>query len=142
MPYCEKCLTEYVAGVRICEDCGVPLVAGSPPEIDASESEREGAGKAIAGMLRSLLGVGSSTKRASAKIVRVRVFSGPTAGLEAELARNLLRARGIPSTLPGEASAEMLPVLDIPLLVLEKDARRARAILRNYFDRPSPEVPR
>lgn len=32
MPFCPKCRTEYVPGVRTCADCGIPLVASLPPE--------------------------------------------------------------------------------------------------------------
>jgi Putative prokaryotic signal transducing protein len=75
-------------------------------------------------------------------MVRVRIFSGPTAMLDADLARNVLQASRIPSILPGETSAEMLPFLEIPLLVREEDAERAHSILRDYFDQARPEGPK
>ena len=31
MPYCAKCLVEYVEGTTQCEDCGASLLPGSPP---------------------------------------------------------------------------------------------------------------
>ncbi|MGD0917621.1 MAG: DUF2007 domain-containing protein [Thermodesulfobacteriota bacterium] len=30
--FCAKCRTEYVEGVTVCADCGVPLVSVLPPE--------------------------------------------------------------------------------------------------------------
>jgi hypothetical protein len=71
-------------------------------------------------------------------MVRVRTFSGPTALLDADLARNVLEAKGIPSILPGETSAEILPVLDVPLLVRQEDAAEAAQVLKDYFDSPGP----
>ena len=72
------------------------------------------------------------------KTVRIRIFSGHTASMDADLARKLLRARGIPAILGGQTSAEMLPVLEVSLLVREEDADRAADILRNYFDKQGP----
>jgi hypothetical protein len=66
--------------------------------------------------------------------VTVRVFSGPTALLDADVARNILQSQGIPSFVPGEISAELLPVLDVSLLVREEDAERAATIIRDYLD--------
>ncbi len=105
---------------RECEDCAVPLLPGPVPS--SGEEEVEG------------------TQDEDVKVLSVRTFSGPTARLEAGLARNLLLAEGIPSILPGETSAELLPVLVIPLLVREKDAERAARLLSDYFDSPSPDV--
>lgn len=116
MPYCPECLTEYVKGTVECEDCRAALVPGSPP-------------------LRSP-NSGGLDKVPEGKMVRVRTFSGPTALLDADLARNLLRTQGIPSFVPGETSAELLPVLEVFLLVLEGDAARAAQVLKSYFDSP------
>jgi hypothetical protein len=66
--------------------------------------------------------------------VTVRIFTGPTALLDADVARNILQSQGIPSFVPGETSAELLPVLDVPLLVREEDAERAATVLRDYLD--------
>jgi uncharacterized protein HemX len=33
---------------------------------------------------------------------------------------------------------ELLPVLDVALLVREEDLARAEAVLRSYFDTPGP----
>jgi hypothetical protein len=68
------------------------------------------------------------------KLVTVRVFSGPTALLDADVARNILQTQGLPSIVPGETSAELLPVLDVRLLVREEDAERAAGILQEYLD--------
>jgi hypothetical protein len=66
--------------------------------------------------------------------VTLRVFTGPAALLDADVARNILQSQGIPALVPGETSAELLPVLDVPLLVREEDVERAAAILRGYLD--------
>ncbi len=141
MPYCPDCLTEYVEGVRTCEDCGTALLPGSPPPAEHAENSGTGSVEAIGGWFRSLVGAGPERDDTDAKMVRVRVFSGPTAMLDADLARNVLQASRIPCILPGETSAEMLPFLEIPLLVREDDAGRAAEILKEYFDRAAPEGP-
>jgi len=50
------------------------------------------------------------------------------------MAKNILQDQGIPSVVSGGFSAELLPVLDVPLLVREEDAERAARILRDYFE--------
>lgn len=140
MPYCPNCLTEYVGGTRECEDCGVPLLAGSPPKVGNEAETGEGPGKEFGDWFRSLVGAGPEDEDPKVKIVRLRTFSGATASLDASLARNLLRAQGIRSALGGEASAEVLPVLQVSLMVREEDSDRAEEILRNYFDKPGPTL--
>jgi hypothetical protein len=54
--------------------------------------------------------------------------------MDAELARNILQSQGIPCLLQGESSVEMLPVLDIPLLVREEDAAHAERVLQDFLD--------
>jgi hypothetical protein len=54
--------------------------------------------------------------------------------LDADVARNILQSQGIPSLVPGETSAELLPVLDVSLMVREEDAERASHILEGYLD--------
>jgi hypothetical protein len=66
--------------------------------------------------------------------VTVRVFTGPTALLDIDVARKILQSQGIPSLVSGETSAELLPVLDVSLLVREEDAELAAGILRDYLD--------
>lgn len=141
MPYCPECLTEYVRGTNQCEDCGAELLPGSPPPMEETEGSTPGSGKAIGGWLRSLVGTGPERDEPDVKLVRARIFSGPTAMLDANVARSVLQANHIAAILQGEASEKMLPVLDLPLLVREEDAERAREILREYFDRPMPEGP-
>ena len=138
MPYCPNCLTEYVAGTRECEDCGIYLLPGSPPEAESEADSGSGSGKEFGGWFRALVGAGPEEEDPQVKIVRIRSFSGATASLDASLARNLLKARGIRSVLGGETSAEMLPVLEVSLMVREEDADRAAEILRNYFDKTGP----
>ncbi|HET7214153.1 MAG TPA: DUF2007 domain-containing protein [Terriglobia bacterium] len=139
MPYCPDCLTEYVEGTNECEDCGAELVPGSPPEVDDESGSNPRT--AFGGWFRSLVGAGQETDEDEGppvKTVRIRSFSGGTASMDAAVARKLLKAQGIPSVLGGENSAEMLPVLEVSLLVREEDADRAAEILRNYFDKQGP----
>jgi len=119
MPYCPRCYTEYVEGTSDCEDCRIPLQPGSPPERPAAAAASE--------LLRG------------ARLVRVHTFTGPTGLLDAEMARNILEEQGIPSFVPGATSLELLPVLDVPLLVREQDVAKAEATLKGYFDAPSPD---
>lgn len=113
MPYCAKCLIEYVDGTTQCEECGADLLPGSPPENPAPinlDQEKD------------------------VKLVLVRVFTGGTAQMQADLARNILRSQGIASVPSGESSAEMLPVLDVQLLVREEDRDKASRVLEEYLD--------
>ena len=120
MPYCAKCLIEYVGGTARCEDCGADLLPGSPPQapprVDLTEEK-------------------------DVKLVPVRLFTGGTAQMDADLARNILQSQGIPCLLQGESSAEVLPVLDIPLLVREEDVAHAERILQDYLDTDVPAAP-
>ena len=109
MAYCPSCFTEYVEGTKMCEDCGAPLLPGSPPQ-------------------------GQSAGSPDSKLVAARVFTGATALMDVEMAKNILQDQGIPSVVSGEFSSELLPVLDVPLLVREEDAERAARILRDYFE--------
>jgi hypothetical protein len=68
------------------------------------------------------------------KLVPVRAFSGGTASLDAEVARNVLAAEGIECVLPGDMAAVTIPVLGVQLLVREEDAPRAAELLEAYFD--------
>lgn len=136
MPYCPTCSTEYVEGTTECEDCGAKLLPGAPPSESSPPVEHDPG--VLGRWLRSLVGAGSSEDSPPVKTVRIRTFSGPTSVLDAELARNLLEAQGIPVILPGQSSVEMLPFLQIPLLVAESDAERAAQILRDYLDSPDP----
>ena len=113
MPYCPQCFIEYVEGTVTCEDCGTDLVPGSPPESPPRVELAE-------------------TK--DVKLVSVRVFTGGTAQMDADLARNILQAQGIPCVLSGEGAANLLPVLDVHLLVREEDAERAALVLQEYLD--------
>lgn len=120
MSYCAKCLTEYVEGTTQCEDCGALLLPGSPPE-----------GPPLPDL----------TTDKNARLVPVRVFAGGTAQMDADLARNILNSQGIACILQGEILAEVLPVLDVPLLVRQEDAERAERILQDYLDADIPAAP-
>jgi len=69
--------------------------------------------------------------------MRVWTFSGPTAHINAELARSILEAEEIPCVLPGQFSADAYPGVDVvQLLVYEEDATKAVEILENFLDNP------
>lgn len=117
MPYCPKCSTEYTEGSTDCDDCHVPLLAGALPESDVP---------------RILPGI-----QPGDELVPIRTFSGPTGSMNAELAQNILQTQGIPCALPGEGHAEVLPGIDVVLLLVRKeDATRAEEILKGYLDNP------
>jgi hypothetical protein len=116
MAYCPQCLTEYVEGSEECIDCHVPLEGGAPPK-PVAESEQSG--------------------ELEVELVRVRTFSGLSARFNAELAKNILEAVGIPGTLPGEFSVDLYPGAGVvQLLVRAEDAAKAGEILKDYLDDP------
>jgi hypothetical protein len=80
MAYCLRCATEYEESAHECIDCHLPLRPGSPP---ASLLERK-----------------RRPMRSDVKLVPVHVFSGGTAVMQAELARDWLESEGIPCDLP------------------------------------------
>jgi hypothetical protein len=117
MAYCPKCFAEYNEGTAQCMDCQVPLVAGPPPAVEKGED-----------------------KEPEPQLVRLRTFYGPTSQLDANLAKNVLEAEGIPCILPGEG--EMIPGADVvQIWVREEDADRAAEILKSYLGLPQPAVP-
>jgi hypothetical protein len=120
MPYCAQCLIEYVEGTAQCEDCGAALLPGSPPAAPPRFD---------------------LTAEKDVKLVPARIFSGTTAEMDAELARNILQTQGIPSALSGEGVADAFPVADVHLLVREEDAAHAERILREYLDVEVPLAP-
>ena len=117
MPYCPKCLIEYVEDTTQCEECGAFLLPGAPPE--------------------EALSIDLAHEK-DVKLVPVRVFAGGTAQMDADLARNLLRVKGIPSLPSGEGAAELLPVLDVRLLVREEDLDKAARVLEEFLDTDTP----
>ena len=72
-------------------------------------------------------------------LVPVRIFSGNTARLDAELARGLLAQEGIECEIPGEVAADTFPFLDVQLLVREEDAERAAQFLESALAAAPPE---
>ena len=117
MAYCPECLAEYKEGALECIDCGVPLRPGAPPTPERPNFTPD------------------------VKLVPVRTFRGPTASLEAELARNVLKEEGILSALPGDMGGEVIPGIDVvQLLVREEEAARADAILK-AFENADAELP-
>jgi hypothetical protein len=118
MPYCPRCLAEYVEGTAKCEDCGIELLSGSPPAREIAPPET--------GLLPD------------AKLVAIRNFDNVNSSFEGELAQNLLREKGIPSTLSGELVAGPFPGFPIVLLVREEDAPRALRVLEDFLG-PEPD---
>jgi hypothetical protein len=119
MSYCPECLIEYREGAAECIDCHVALLPGPPPKI---ENETPGFAP-------------------DAKLVTVRTFHGPTASMDAELVRNVLKEEGILSALPGDTGAEVIPGIDVvQLLVRKEDAARAEEILE-AFEGAEAELP-
>ena len=117
MSYCPKCLIEYREGAAECIDCHVPLLPGSPPAVETPAFAPD------------------------VRLVTVRTFHGPTASMDAELARNVLKEEGILSALPGDTGAEVIPGIDVvQLLVREEDAARAAEILA-AFENAEAELP-
>lgn len=109
MAYCPECLTEYREGSAECIDCHLPLQPGAPPTIERPEFAPD------------------------SRLVSVRSFHGPTASMDAELARNVLKEEGIPCALPGDTGPEVIPGIDVvQLLVREEDAARAEEILKAF----------
>ena|SRR5208337_3590455 len=119
MPYCAKCLIEYVEGTSQCEDCGAFLLPGSPPAAPPTPE---------------------IAHEKDVKLVPVRIFTGDT-GMEAEVARGVLESQGIPSVLSGDVAGEPFPVVDIQLSVREEDMGRAERILQEYADAEVPAAP-
>lgn len=123
MAYCPKCLVEYAEGSPECIDCRVALQSGAPP---ASAGAAEGE---IAH---------------DVKLVTIRVFSGRTAPMEAEMAKNRLESEGIPCALGGANAARLLHALDVSLMVREEDAEEAARVLKEYAESdqaPADEEP-
>ena len=118
MPYCPQCLTEYVESAVECMDCRVPLRPGPPPApAPSSEGESE------------------------VHFVPVQVFQGLHAQFQADLARNVLEAEGIPCTVRGDLGAGLIPGVDaVQLLVREEDRARASELVEEVLNPPVEEA--
>lgn len=117
MAYCPECLTEYAQGSRECIDCHVPLAAGQSPA-----DRRPGH---------------AADFDADLDLMTVRSFMGLDASLRAELAKNLLQAHNIPSTLMGEVSSRVMPFHGLVLLRVErKNLAQATEVLDSFLDQP------
>jgi len=116
MAYCPDCLAEYREGATECADCQVALLPGPPPAV-----------------------VERKAMDPEPQLVRLRTFYGPTAPLQATLAKKLLEAQGIASMSPGEE--EPIPGIDaLQIWVREEDAEHAAEVLNAYLDAPQPEA--
>lgn len=115
MAHCPKCGIEYAEGAANCAKCGAALLPGDLPAKAAARKSESGETECV------------------------RVFRGPTAQMEADLAKNVLMEEGIPCVLPGEEMASVLPGVDVvQLLVRREDAEEATEILKDFFDTPQP----
>jgi hypothetical protein len=110
MAWCPNCYAEYEERAKECMDCHVPLEKGAPPARADQEQP--------------------------ASLARIRVFFGPTAVMESELARNVLEAEDIECVLDGTMGAEMLPGTPIFLSVAAQDAERALELISAFLDNP------
>ena len=117
MAYCPQCRTEYVEDAVECMDCRVPLKPGAPPSGSKPKAEPD------------------------VNFVPVRLFQGLHAQFQADLARNVLEAEGIPSTLTGELGGQLLPGMDmVQLLVREEDRERASKLVEEVLNPPVAEA--
>jgi hypothetical protein len=115
--YCPECLTEYTQGSRECIDCHVPLAAGQPPTGWRAPH--------------------AADFDADLDLVAVRSFMGLDASLRAELAKNLLQAHDIPSTLMGEVSSRVMPFHGLVLLRVERNnLAQATEVLDSFLNQP------
>jgi len=119
--YCPECLTEYTQGSRECIDCHLPLTSAQPP-----------AGQRFSH---------AADFDADLDLVAVRSFMGLDASLRAELAKNLLQAHEIPSTLMGEVSSRVMPFHGLVLLRVErKNLEQATQILESFLDHNNSKI--
>jgi hypothetical protein len=119
MPYCARCLIEYVEGTSQCEDCGAFLLPGSPPEAPPkAEIQHE----------------------KDVKLVPVRSYSGPSAQMDADIARGVLQSQSIPCALSGEGAGEPFPLMEVHVLVREEDKERAARVLEAYLEAETPVI--
>lgn len=115
MAHCPECGTEYRDGTAECNQCHAELEPGPPDDLE-------------------------SLGRDETKLVRIRVFSGPTSLMQATLARNILETEGIPCVLPGAVMGEILPGVEIiQMFVHQRDATRAGEILQAFLENPQVE---
>ena len=123
MPWCPECTRVFLEGKTECPSCHVPLKPGKPPILEDQPDPALGA------------------PDPDMELVTIHTFSGPTAPIEADMAKQVLAAEGIKCAIAGEGSAEILPGVDtVQLMVREEEAEAAKEILESFFDNP-PEFP-
>ena len=123
MPYCPECTRVFLPEKTECPSCHVPLKPGKPPILEDKPDPALG------------------TPDPNMELVTIHTFSGPTAPIEADMAKQVLAAEGIKCAIAGEGSAEVLPGVDmVQLMVSEDDAEEAKEILESFFDNP-PDFP-
>jgi len=124
MAHCPKCGVENAEGAGLCAQCGATLPPPSPPVAVASQKPDP------------------ELEPESRETACVRVFRGPLAQMEADLARTVLEQEGILCVLPGEVMAEVLPGVDVvQLWVRQEDADEAKEIIEGFFDSAQPLEP-
>ena len=104
-------------GTAQCEDCGADLLPGSPPEapprVDLSEEK-------------------------DVKLVPARIFTGSTAPMDAELARNILQTQGIPSTIRVRVSRTRSPWRKCTCSCAKRTPAHAERVLQEFLDTEVP----
>jgi hypothetical protein len=102
--FCPNCRTEYVEGISVCADCGVPLIAKLDEDDKSSES-------------------------AELEEILATFNAGDIA-----LIKSILDGEGITYYFSGEESNYMLPLTQPPKLMVPKDqAEQAREVLKDLL---------
>ncbi len=121
MSYCPNCRVEFGESATQCKKCGVTLLPGDLPEAASPEAY-------------------------TGETICLGTFSGPTAQMEADLAKSVLEEQGIPAVVAGVSTAGGVEggSEGVTLWVLQEDADEAADILEDFFDSPptpSPDEP-
>jgi hypothetical protein len=102
--FCPNCRTEYVEGISVCADCGVPLIAKLDEDDKSSES-------------------------AELEEILATFNAGDIA-----LIKSILDGEGITYYFSGEESNYMLPLTQPPKLMVPKEqAEQAREVLKDLL---------
>jgi hypothetical protein len=107
--YCPNCQAEYVAGVKMCPECGVPLVEEPPDETEKEETDTTPETGFI-----EVYAIGNYTNSQS----------------QIALIKSALDDAGIEYIIQGENFARTMPmVIPIRVMVHENQVDQAREIL-------------
>jgi len=107
--YCPNCQSEYVAGVKMCPECGTPLVDDLPDETETEETD---------------------TTQETGFIGVYTISNYTNSQSQIALIKSAFDDAGIEYIIQGENSAQMLPmVIPIRVMVREDQVDQAREIL-------------